>query len=123
MKNDNIFLNNRAVLKISGSNYFTFLNNILTSDTTKIKSKERFYGISQNKALIWITNQYFWLDCNSLSLRRFNPTLSDPQVVTKAKFCRIAIFSGSWKNGNLRKFSYPNLNFGKPQSGTNYLHE
>jgi len=90
---------------------------------TKPKSKERFYGISQNKALIWITNQYFWLDCNSLSLRRFNPTLSDPQVVTKAKFCRIAIFSGSWKNGNLRKFSYPNLNFGKPQSGTNYLHE
>jgi tRNA-modifying protein YgfZ len=40
MKNENIFLNNRTVLKISGSNYLTFLNNILTSDTTKIKSKE-----------------------------------------------------------------------------------
>ena len=40
MKNENIFLNNRAVLKISGSNFLTFLNNILTSDTTKIKSKE-----------------------------------------------------------------------------------
>ena len=40
MKNENIFLNNRAVLKISGPNYLTFLNNILTSDITKIKSKE-----------------------------------------------------------------------------------
>ncbi|MDA9674500.1 hypothetical protein N9T99_01735, partial [Alphaproteobacteria bacterium] len=40
MKNENIFLNNRAVLKISGANYLTFLNNILTSDITKIKSNE-----------------------------------------------------------------------------------
>jgi folate-binding protein YgfZ len=40
MKNENIFLSNRAVLKISGPNYLTFLNNILTSDITKIKSKE-----------------------------------------------------------------------------------
>ena len=40
MKNENIFLNNRAVLKISGPNCLTFLNNILTSDITKIKSKE-----------------------------------------------------------------------------------
>ena len=40
MKNENIFLNNRAVLKISGPNFLTFLNNILTSDITKIKSKE-----------------------------------------------------------------------------------
>ena len=40
MKNENIFLRNRAVLKISGTNCLTFLNNILTSDITKIKSKE-----------------------------------------------------------------------------------
>jgi folate-binding protein YgfZ len=40
MKNKNIFLNNRTVLKISGSNYLNFLNNILTSDMTKLKSKE-----------------------------------------------------------------------------------
>ena len=40
MKNENIFLSNRAVLKISGPNCLTFLNNILTSDITKIKSKE-----------------------------------------------------------------------------------
>ena len=40
MKNENIFLSNRAVLKISGPNYLTFLNNILTSDITKIKPKE-----------------------------------------------------------------------------------
>ena len=40
MKNENIFLGNRAVLKISGPNCLTFLNNILTSDITKIKSKE-----------------------------------------------------------------------------------
>ena len=40
MKNKNIFLNNRTVLKISGSNYLNFLNNILTSDITKLKSKE-----------------------------------------------------------------------------------
>ena len=40
MKNENTFLSNRAVLKISGPNCLTFLNNILTSDITKIKSKE-----------------------------------------------------------------------------------
>ena len=40
MKNKNIFLSNRTVLKISGSNYLNFLNNILTSDITKLKSKE-----------------------------------------------------------------------------------
>ena len=40
MKNKNIFLNNRTILKVSGSNYLNFLNNILTSDVTKLKSKE-----------------------------------------------------------------------------------
>jgi len=42
MKNENIFLNNRAVLKISGPNYLIFLNNILTSDITKIKSNMKY---------------------------------------------------------------------------------
>tara|TARA_B100000767_G_scaffold245019_1_gene243653 strand:+ start:193 stop:1122 length:930 start_codon:yes stop_codon:yes gene_type:complete len=40
MKNKIIFLNNRSILKISGSNYLNFLNNILTSDITKLKAKE-----------------------------------------------------------------------------------
>ena len=40
MKNKSIFLNNRTILKISGSNYLNFLNNILTSDITKLKLKE-----------------------------------------------------------------------------------
>ncbi|MDC0456436.1 hypothetical protein OAM56_00805 [Alphaproteobacteria bacterium] len=40
MKNKIIFLNNRTILKISGSNYLNFLNNILTSDITKLKTKE-----------------------------------------------------------------------------------
>ncbi|MDC0093711.1 hypothetical protein OAI86_05250 [Alphaproteobacteria bacterium] len=40
MKNKIIVLNNRTVLKISGANYLIFLNNILTSDITKLKSKE-----------------------------------------------------------------------------------
>ena len=40
MKNKIIVLNNRTILKISGANYLNFLNNILTSDITKLKSKE-----------------------------------------------------------------------------------
>ena len=40
MKNKIIVLNNRTILKISGTNYLNFLNNILTSDITKLKSKE-----------------------------------------------------------------------------------
>ena len=40
MTNKIILLNNRTILKISGSNYLNFLNNILTSDITKLKSKE-----------------------------------------------------------------------------------
>lgn len=40
MKYKTIHLNERSVLKVSGSNYLNFLNNILTSDITKLKSKE-----------------------------------------------------------------------------------
>ena len=40
MKNKNIHLKNRKVLKISGDNSIEFLNNILTSDISKLKPKE-----------------------------------------------------------------------------------
>ena len=40
MKNKNIHLKNRKVLKISGANCIEFLNNILTSDISKLKPKE-----------------------------------------------------------------------------------
>ena len=40
MENKNIHLKNRKVLKISGANCIEFLNNILTSDISKLKPKE-----------------------------------------------------------------------------------
>ena len=40
MDNKKIYLKNRKVLKVSGNNCVEFLNNILTSDITKLKSKE-----------------------------------------------------------------------------------
>ena len=40
MKNKKIHLKNRKVLKVSGENSIEFLNNILTSDITKLKHKE-----------------------------------------------------------------------------------
>lgn len=40
MKNKKIHLKNRKVLKVSGENSIEFLNNILTSDITKLKPKE-----------------------------------------------------------------------------------
>ena len=40
MKNKKIHLKNRKVLKVSGKNSIEFLNNILTSDITKLKPKE-----------------------------------------------------------------------------------
>ena len=40
MENKNIYLKNRKVLKISGANCIEFLNNILTSDISKLKPKE-----------------------------------------------------------------------------------
>ena len=40
MENKKIHLKNRKVLKVSGENSIEFLNNILTSDITKLKPKE-----------------------------------------------------------------------------------
>ena len=40
MENKKIHLKNRKVLKVSGENSIKFLNNILTSDITKLKPKE-----------------------------------------------------------------------------------
>ncbi len=40
MENKKIHLKNRKVLKVSGKNSIEFLNNILTSDITKLKPKE-----------------------------------------------------------------------------------
>ena len=40
MENKKIYLKNRKVLKVSGKNSIEFLNNILTSDITKLKPKE-----------------------------------------------------------------------------------
>ena len=40
MQNKKIHLKNRKVLKVSGENSIEFLNNILTSDITKLKPKE-----------------------------------------------------------------------------------
>ena len=40
MENKNIHLKNRKVLKILGANCIEFLNNILTSDISKLKPKE-----------------------------------------------------------------------------------
>ena len=40
MKNKKIHLKNRKVLKVSGENSIEFLNNILTSDITKLKPRE-----------------------------------------------------------------------------------
>jgi folate-binding protein YgfZ len=40
MENNNIHLKKRKVLKISGANCIEFLNNILTSDISKLKPKE-----------------------------------------------------------------------------------
>jgi len=42
MKNKKIHLKNRKVLKVSGENSIEFLNNILTSDITKLKPKRTF---------------------------------------------------------------------------------
>ena len=40
MENKKIHLKNRKVLKVSGENSIEFLNNILTSDITKLKPRE-----------------------------------------------------------------------------------
>ena len=40
MENKRIHLKNRKVLKVSGENSIEFLNNILTSDITKLKPRE-----------------------------------------------------------------------------------
>ena len=40
MENKKIHLKNRKVLKVSGKNSIEFLNNILTSDITKLKPRE-----------------------------------------------------------------------------------
>jgi len=40
MKNNKIYLNNRKVLKVSGTKAVAFLNNILTADLSLLKPNE-----------------------------------------------------------------------------------